>query len=101
LPLRLAYRMLKDTPDSMVQAAQKLHAISVMNINLGINRPNIHDQHWIYFPENDYVFSRVGFPMNFSTSAGPSGTSSMYIEITHSPAEKINIEEATEKSISD
>ncbi len=101
LPLPVAYRMLKDTPDPIVHAAQKLHAISVLNINLGINRPNIHDQHWIYFPENEYIFSRVGFPMNFSMSAGPTGTSSMYIEITHAPAETINIEEATEKSILD
>jgi len=39
--------------------------------------------------------------MNFSKAAGPEGTSSMYIEITHSPVEKMNVEEATEKSISD
>jgi len=101
LPLPVAFRMLKDTPDTLVDAAQKLHAISVLNINLGINRPNIHDQHWIYFPEHQYIFSRVGFPMNFSKAAGPEGTSSMYIEITHSPVEKMNVEEATEKSISD
>jgi len=101
LPLPIAYRMLKETPDALTAAAQKLHAISVLNINLGINRPNISDQHWIYFPEREYIFSRVGFPMNFSNSVGPEGSSSVYIEITHSPEESINREEALERSIRD
>jgi UDP-galactopyranose mutase len=101
LPLPLAFGMLKGTPDRLVDAAQKLQAISVLNINLGINRPNIHDQHWVYFPEDQFIFSRVGFPMNFSASAGPEGASSMYIEITHSPSEKIDVEAAVERSILD
>jgi UDP-galactopyranose mutase len=101
LPLPVAYRLLKDTSDGLADAAQKLHAISVMNINLGIDRPNIHDQHWLYFPENEFVFSRIGFPMNFSQSAGPAGTSSMYIEITHGPQEELNVDVATERAILD
>src|SRR5262249_26301648 len=101
LPLPLAFRMLKQTPDTLVAAAEKLHAISVLNINLGINRPNISDQHWIYFPEHEYIFSRIGFPMNFSRSVAPDGTSSLYIEITHLPNDRINVEDAFERSMLD
>jgi UDP-galactopyranose mutase len=101
LPLPVAFRMLKGVPETLLDAARKLHAISVLNINLGINRPNISDQHWIYFPENQFIFSRIGFPMNFSKSVGPAGTSSIYIEITHAPDATINVEEATERSIRD
>jgi len=101
LPLPLLFRMLKDTPDSLVYKAQQLHAISVLNINIGIDRPGVSDQHWIYFPEDRYIFSRVGFPTNFSRSVAPDGTSSMYIEITHQPQERPNIEEALERSIRD
>jgi protoporphyrinogen oxidase len=101
LPLPLTYRMLEDTPDALTANARKLHAISVLNINLGINRPDIHDQHWIYFPENQFIFSRVGFPMNFSPSAGPAGTSSMYIEVTHAPGQNINVAESVETSLAD
>src|SRR5262245_52280094 len=101
LPLPLAFRMLKETPDTFVAAANKLHAISVLNINLGINRPNISDEHWIYFPEEEYIFSRIGFPMNFSKSVAPTGTSSIYIEITHRPDATINVEEAFDRSILD
>ena len=101
LPLPLVFNMLEDTPDSLVAKAKRLRAISVLNINIGIQRPQISDQHWIYFPEHEYVFSRIGFPMNFSKSVAPEGTSSMYIEITHQPHEKLNIEEMFDRSIGD
>jgi protoporphyrinogen oxidase len=101
LPLPTLFRMLKDTPDSIRSAALNLHAVSVLNINLGIDRPDINDQHWIYFPEDQYIFSRVGFPMNFSKSVAPSGTSSVYIEITHPHGQAVDVERAFERSMLD
>ena len=99
LPLPILFGMLRDTDDSLHLDASKLRAISVLNINLGIDRPNVSDQHWVYYPENEFVFSRVGFPMNFSKAVAPEGTSSMYIEITHQPDDKRNVDEATEQSL--
>ena len=104
LPLPHAFRMLKNTPDHLVQAAQGLRAISVLNINLGIDRPQISNQHWIYFPEDKFIFSRVGFPMNFSKAVAPEGASSMYIEITHRPdgkGEKLDADAVTARSVAD
>ena len=101
LPLPLTFRILKDTPDSLVFNAQQLQALSVLNINIGVDRPGISNQHWIYFPEDQYIFSRIGFPMNFSNAVAPDGTSSMYIEITHRPGERLNVQEALERSIQD
>jgi protoporphyrinogen oxidase len=101
LPLPIMYGMLKDVPDTLNQAAQGLRAISVLNINVGVDRPKISDQHWIYFPENRFIFSRVGFPMNFSRSVSPPDMSSIYIEITHQSGNPPNLEEAYARSISD
>ena len=101
LPVPLLYRMLNDVPDKWRDAALKLNAISVLNINIGIDRPHVSDQHWIYFPEDQFIFSRIGFPMNFSRSVAPDGTSSMYIEITHPANQKPNVEEAFERSLVD
>jgi len=101
LPLPLLFRMLGDTPDALRQDAEKLSAISVLNFNIGVDRAGISNQHWIYFPEDQFIFSRVGFPMNFSTSVAPEGTSSIYIEITHPSCSKPNIEEAFDRSIRD
>ena len=71
LPLPLVYRMLKDVPEGLVNDAQGLRAISVLNINAGVDRPHVSDRHWIYYPEDRFIFSRVGFPANFSRSAAP------------------------------
>ncbi|MBI4474860.1 MAG: FAD-dependent oxidoreductase, partial [Acidobacteria bacterium] len=101
MPLPATFRLLKEAPEALVESAQKLTAVSVLNINLGIDRPQVSDQHWIYFPENEYIFSRVGFPMNFSKAVAPEGTSSMYIEITHHPDETLDVEAATERSVAD
>jgi protoporphyrinogen oxidase len=101
LPIPLLYRMLTDTPDPLKDAASKLSAVSVLNINLGIDRPQISDQHWIYFPENEYVFSRVGFPMNFSDTLTPRDTSSIYIEITHPRGDPANVDALFERSLID
>jgi protoporphyrinogen oxidase len=101
LPLPLAFNMMRDAPDSLLASSKRLHAISVLNINIGIDRPGISNQHWIYFPENEYVFSRIGFPMNFSKAVAPEGTSSMYIEITHQPHETLNVDEMFDRSIRD
>jgi protoporphyrinogen oxidase len=101
LPIPVLYRLLKGVPDTWTDAARKLSAISVLNINIGIDRPDISDQHWIYFPENEFIFSRIGFPMNFSRSVAPKGTSSMYIEITHPMGKTPNVEEACDLSLQD
>jgi protoporphyrinogen oxidase len=101
LPLPETFRLLKDVPDTLRHAASRLRAIGVFNINIGIDRPNVSDQHWIYYPEGEFIFSRVGFPMNFSKAVAPEGTSSMYIEITYQPGQKPDPEEAYRRSIAD
>ena len=94
-----------DHPIGFVHAgfgpSSKLSAISVLNINLGVDRPRISDQHWIYYPEDQFIFSRVGFPMNFSSSVAPKDTSSMYVEITHQQWERLSVEEAFERAWTD
>ncbi len=72
-----------DAPAKIKSLAKGLKYISVYDINLGIRREGISDKHWIYFPEKEYPFYRVGFPMNFSKSLAPEGCSSMYVEVSH------------------
>jgi len=101
LPVSVLYQMIQDAPDALRHEASRLQAVSVLNINIGVARPNISDQHWIYFPEDQFIFSRVGFPANFSKSVAPEGASSMYIEITHHPHELLNLEETFERCLTD
>jgi protoporphyrinogen oxidase len=57
-------------------------------LNLGVQRAEIADgAHWIYFPDPDVPFYRVGFPTNFSRHVAPSGASSLYVEFGLRPEE--------------
>ena len=75
-------------PASVLSARKKLRYVSVHNLNIGICRPNVSKQHWVYFPEKKFVFYRAGFTSNFSKHLTPPKTTSMYIEISRDPGQK-------------
>lgn len=84
MPLnKLLESMQEKSSTSLKSAASKLLCNSVINFNLGINRPNLSDKHWIYFPESQYPFYRMGFPFNCAASMAPAGHSSLYGEFSH------------------
>lgn len=99
MPLPVTYSKMPAAPDGIRHAASALRAISVLNINIGIDRAGVSSDHWIYFPEDEFVFSRIGFPMNFSDAVAPPGHSSIYIEITHLPGRRPDLEEVYARSI--
>ena len=50
-------------------------------LNLGFDRAGIGEgAHWVYFPDADAPFYRVGFPHAMSKTVAPTGTSSAYVE---------------------
>ena len=81
----LILKIIEDAPEKIKKAARKLRHTSVLNLNLGIKRGNVDLGHWVYFPEDKYVFYRVGFPKKFSPNMCPPGTSSTYVEIAYEP----------------
>lgn len=83
LPLPEVVKMIPDVPENVQQAAEKLRTNSILVVNLAINRPNISDKHWIYYPESDYSFFRISFPVNYGTRMAPQGTSSVAVEISY------------------
>lgn len=84
IPLPDLIRIIVDAPSDIKKAANMLRFNSVLCVNIGIDRSNISDRHWIYFPEKEYIFSRVYFPMNFSPCMVPAGKSSVSAIITYS-----------------
>lgn len=65
------------------RAPRYLRCNSVINFNLGIQRDNVSDKHWVYFPERTFPFYRLGFPHNISPGTVPTGHSSIYGEFAH------------------
>lgn len=89
IPIPELIRRCTDLPNDIRAAADGLRCVSVYSVNLGVARERVTDMHWIYFPEPGYPFYRAGFPMNFSPGLGPSGCSSLYVEISHQPTEVV------------
>ncbi|HKU52807.1 MAG TPA: FAD-dependent oxidoreductase, partial [Nitrospira sp.] len=87
IPVPELLRRCIDMPAHLKEAAEGLRWVSVYNINLAVARERVSDKHWLYFPEPEFPFYRVGFPMNFSPTLGRVGCSSMYVEISHRPTE--------------
>ncbi|MFH1724587.1 MAG: FAD-dependent oxidoreductase [Elusimicrobiota bacterium] len=79
-------------PAAVRSARRQLRHITVYNLNIGIKRANVSDKHWIYFPEKRFVFYRAGFTSNFSRYVAPKGTSSMYIEVSRRPGQKVDLD---------
>ncbi|MFN8009232.1 MAG: FAD-dependent oxidoreductase [Terriglobia bacterium] len=83
IPLPILIRSINHPPASVDRACSRLRSVSVYNLNLGIDR-NPGDKHWIYFPESQYCFYRVGFSHNFSPYQAPEGKGAIYVEVAHS-----------------
>lgn len=88
MPLPQLIHCIHRVPADIIDAARSLRWVSVLNINLGLQRPSFTDRNWIYFPEKDFPFYRVGFFSNLSKNLAPPGTTSLYIEIAHLPDKK-------------
>ncbi len=96
IPVPELVRRCLDFPAHLKEAAEGLRWVSVYNLNMAVAREQVSDKHWLYFPESEYPFYRVGFPMNFSPSLGRPGCSSMYVEISHRPTEHQSEEQLVE-----
>jgi protoporphyrinogen oxidase len=94
MPLKHFLGICDGLPAAVRAASEKLVYNTVYNLNLGVRRADVSDKHWVYFPEPKFPFYRVGFPMNFSKRLGPSGASSLYVEIARRPGSRFDRERA-------
>lgn len=94
IPLPEMGYLIKELPKQIHFLFKKLRWNSIFNLNLGIDRRDLTGRHWLYFPQEDLCFFRIGFFHNFSSYLAPSDKSSLYIEVAYSkdnPIEKNKI----------
>lgn len=101
IPLPEFIRIAEGAPREIRKAAGKLRHTSVLCVNLGIDKKRVFKRHWIYFPEKEFLFSKVYFPMKFSTWMGPKRKSSVSAIITYSGKKRIREERVIERTIDD
>jgi protoporphyrinogen oxidase len=82
IPLPELISRMEDAPANVKEKAAKLKAVSVYNFNFGYQGDAREGYHWIYFPEEEITFYRVGFPNVFSSSLTPPGTGLVSVETT-------------------
>ena len=81
MPLDRLLALLREKASThFAPARSNLQCNQVVNINIGVNHPDLSEKHWVYFPEKKYPFYRVGFWHNFSDKMAPPGCSSLYGE---------------------
>jgi protoporphyrinogen oxidase len=85
IPLPDLIAICPEAPDAVRQAARKLRTNSIMVVNLGIDRPDLSDRHWVHFPEKHISFFRMSFPHNFNENVAPRGMSAISAEVAYSP----------------
>ena len=101
LPLNKLISLIKDVDDEIGKLSRELRHNSVLTVNVGVKKENISDYHWLYFPEEKYIFYRVGFPSQISASMAPLGTSSLSVEISYTPTRPIDPKVGVSRVIED
>lgn len=81
IPLPALIPLIKQAPPEVREAASLLSCSQVVLVNIGLNRPNISDNQWTYFYDDEFPFSRLSFPHTFSPHVAPEGCGSIQAEI--------------------
>jgi protoporphyrinogen oxidase len=84
MPLTNLVGLIDTPPEAVMDAARRLRATSVTYWDVGVvgsNRPGA--AHWVYFPEPDIPFYRVGSASAAVSSLAPLGHRSYYVEVSH------------------
>ncbi len=85
-PLPTLVRLLTPAPPAEVLAASaRLRATSVAYVDYGVRGPDNRGAHWIYFPEAEAPFYRVGSYSNVNPRMAPDGHGSLYVETSLGP----------------
>ena len=97
-PLPQLIGAIEGAPAEVRAAASRLAHVSVLNLNFGV-RGDLGDKHWVYVPEKEYPFYRIGFPSNFAPAMAPPGHSSIYVEVSYDPKSGIDAAQTTDECI--
>ena len=101
LPLDRLLQATDGLPDEMRPIGRRLRAVRVLNICLGIARRRVSEAHWVYFPEPEYSFYRIGVPSNLAPGMAPRGCSSLWAERSLLPGEPFDEAEVVARTVDD
>ncbi len=77
-------RVADELPEEAASARSALRWVRVLNLVLGVEGAAPRDDHWLYFPDPELPFYRVGFPSNHGELA-PDGHHTVSVELSLDP----------------
>ncbi len=83
MPLKTLVERLVDAPDAVREAGRQLACTSETYFNLGLDRPALAGQHWLYLPDPTMAVYRIGSFSNAIPYMAPEGCSSLYVELAN------------------
>jgi protoporphyrinogen oxidase len=82
IPIGYLVRSLEPVPPSPVlQAVNGLRARDLVLLYVILDQPSVSDDNWLFFPESQYIFTRVSEQKNFSAMMCPADKTSLCLEI--------------------
>jgi protoporphyrinogen oxidase len=73
--------MIAGAPKDVIEASQTLACTTVVLVNIGLARTDVSKSSWTYFYDDEFTFSRVSFPRNYSPHVVPAGCGSIQAEV--------------------
>jgi protoporphyrinogen oxidase len=77
-------RIVDELPEEVADARRSLRWVRVLNLALGAVGEAPSPEHWLYFPDPELPFYRVGFPSNHGVLA-PAGHHTISVEVSMDP----------------
>jgi len=77
-------RLLDELPEEVAHARRSLRWVRVLNLALGVEGEAPSAEHWLYFPDEELPYYRVGFPSNHGNLA-PAGCHTVSVELSLDP----------------
>lgn len=81
IPLPELLRVVSDKPEAVAQSAQRLAWSSWRYLDLGLSRPGPRPRHWVYVPDPEIAFFRVGCSSHACPNMAPPGQASLCVEL--------------------
>jgi protoporphyrinogen oxidase len=104
LPLPFLIESINPSQPMLSEQVNNISYRALIFVFLLINGDQIGKDHWLYFPQKDYIFNRVSEPLTFSPTHAPKDKTSLCVEITCKEGDELwdlPVEELYEQVIRD
>ncbi len=104
IPLHALYELQERKDRAVEKALSEIKYMSIIFVYLFINKPQVSNDHWLYFPDRDIIFNRAVEFGNWSPEMCPPGKTSICFDITafeNSPEWKMRDAELAQQVIND